>query len=79
MATSKCSSCGSYHFEMVENEPRGSNYKQMFIQCSSCGSVVGVTGFYNTSSLLDELEEKIDKLQHGINEAIYLLNNLQRQ
>jgi len=59
MATSTCSKCGSRSFELEEVVPAGSKFKIMFIQCSSCGCVVGTTDFYNTSSLLGKIAEKM--------------------
>ena len=59
MATSKCPTCESSRFEMVEMSPGGSRFKVMAVQCSSCGSVVGVTDFYNTASLLEKIAKKI--------------------
>jgi predicted nucleic-acid-binding Zn-ribbon protein len=47
MASSTCVKCGSTSFEIKLNTPHGSNFKIYFVQCSSCGGVVGVTDFYN--------------------------------
>ena len=46
MAISTCPKCDSHYFEMKEAEPNGSKYKIMFIQCSSCGAVVGTTDYF---------------------------------
>ena len=59
MATSSCIKCGSYSFELKEATPKGSGFKMYFIQCSSCGGVVGVTPFHNTSALFDRLASKL--------------------
>jgi len=40
---------------MVENEPVGSNYKFMFVQCAKCGGVVGVLDFFNIGDLIQKL------------------------
>jgi len=58
MATSTCPKCSSTTFEMTEVLPKGSRYKFMFIQCAACGAVVGVTDWYNTSSLLEKIAAK---------------------
>jgi len=44
---------------MVENSPSKSNYKVMFIQCSKCGSVVGVMDYYNIGTLISKLADKL--------------------
>lgn len=59
MATSKCPKCEHTIFEVKAAEPRGSRYKIMFIQCTSCGTVVGTTDYYNTSALLEKIAKKI--------------------
>lgn len=59
MAISKCPKCDSTFFEIKEAEPRNSSFKIMFIQCSSCGAVVGVTDYYNTSTLLVKIAKKL--------------------
>jgi len=59
MARSTCPKCDSNRFEMAEAEPDGSRIKIMFIQCSSCGAVVGTTNFYETASLLEKIANKM--------------------
>lgn len=59
MATSSCPKCGNHSFEMKEHLPHGSGFKVFFIQCSSCGAVVGVTDYYNVPSLLEKIAAKI--------------------
>lgn len=59
MAQSTCPKCGGHSFEIVENTPKNSLYKYLFIQCASCGSVVGVQDYYNIGTLLHRLAEKL--------------------
>jgi hypothetical protein len=61
MATSTCpkAGCGSHRFEMVENTPSGSAYKLMFIQCASCGTVVGVMDYFNIGNLLKKVAKAL--------------------
>jgi hypothetical protein len=59
MAMSTCVKCGGHYFEVKENSPNGSSFKLMFIQCSSCGGVVGVQEFYNTGALVQRLAKKL--------------------
>jgi Fe2+ or Zn2+ uptake regulation protein len=44
---------------MKEAEPTGSKYKVMFVQCSSCGAVVGVVDYYNIPGLLEKIAAKL--------------------
>lgn len=59
MATSKCPVCQKTSFETVENTPRNSKYIVMFVQCASCGSVVGVLESYNIGNLIYKLADKL--------------------
>ena len=63
MARSTCPKCDNHSFEVVIDSPSKSNFKMAYIQCTSCGAVVGVTEYYNIGNKLQELEEKIEKLR----------------
>jgi hypothetical protein len=59
MAISTCLKCGGHLFETVESEPMGSNFKLWFVQCATCGGVVGVTDYYNIGETLHVLAAKL--------------------
>ena len=59
MPSSKCPRCENTSFEMQENEPRGSGWKYMFIQCARCGTVVGVTEYMNIGALIQKLAKAL--------------------
>lgn len=59
MAKSTCAKCDGTTFEMVEATPRGSNFSVMFIQCSRCGGVVGVTDYYQIGTELQIIKKKL--------------------
>lgn len=59
MAKSKCLGCGSTNFEAQVNVPTGSNFKIVYIQCASCGGVVGVMPATHTNSLIRDLAKKM--------------------
>jgi hypothetical protein len=59
MARSTCVKCGNGKFETMQHSPSGSRFKLVFIQCSSCGGVVGVVDFYNIGDRLTELGKKL--------------------
>lgn len=60
MAISTCIKCGKSSFEIVEKEPFNSEFKLNFVQCSSCGGVVGVLDYFNTGELVMKLAEKLN-------------------
>jgi hypothetical protein len=59
MAAPNCPKCSSSSFEMQEIRVKGSNFKWNSIQCSSCGSVVGVVEFEYVGSLLRKFARKL--------------------
>lgn len=67
MAISKCGSCGNHLFELVQNEPRGSAFKLYFVQCSSCGAVVGTQEYYSTHAILKNHAELLKKMAQALN------------
>ena len=66
MASSTCPKCDQHSFEIKENTPRGSNFKLLFVQCSSCGAVVGVMDYYNIGAKIKEVENKLDKVMRVV-------------
>lgn len=59
MAISTCVKCGGSRFELKENEPYGSRYKLMFVQCTNCGGVVGAVDFFNTGAELQVIKKHL--------------------
>jgi hypothetical protein len=59
MAVSTCPKCDSTSFEAKEHSPHGSNFKYQFIQCASCGAVVGVMDYFNIGGMLQTLATKL--------------------
>lgn len=76
MAYSKCPKCDNSYFEVAENSPSRSNYKLLFVQCSKCGSVLGVMDYYNIGARLNELEKKIEASSYNSSNLSTLNNNL---
>ncbi|MDT5121819.1 MAG: hypothetical protein QOC96_1301 [Acidobacteriota bacterium] len=60
MAYSTCPKCNSHSFEMKEAEPANAMYKVNFVQCSSCGAVVGVMDYFNIGVLLRKLARALN-------------------
>lgn len=62
MAVSKCIKCDSNSFEISEIKARGSNFKLMAVQCSSCGGVVGIQEFMNIGAMLFRQNGVLNKI-----------------
>ncbi len=73
---SKCTKCGNTRFELAENSPNYSRYKFFFIQCSSCGGVVGVTEYYQAWAKIDDLHKEVKSLEDKVKNMTYLLDNI---
>lgn len=59
MAISTCPKCPGSTFENKLYSPTGSKFKLSFIQCSSCGAVVGVMDYFNIGGLIQALAKKL--------------------
>jgi hypothetical protein len=62
MATSSCSKCGEHSFEQVEVTPERAQFPVRFIQCVTCGTVIGVTDSSNVLSKMHRIEELLKKV-----------------
>lgn len=73
MAQSTCVKCGSSSFELIE--PRNINhaaYRLYFIQCSSCGGVVGVQEFNNLTTMLTRQNAALKRIAAAVNTYVDL-------
>jgi len=59
VASSTCIKCGNRIFELVEQEPINAAFRLNFVQCSSCGGVVGVLDHFNIAQLISEFAKKL--------------------
>ena len=66
MATSSCVKCGKCSFEMVECEPRKSKFKLKFVQCTSCGGVVGIMDYHNIGAALSRLSDAVKQIAGAV-------------
>lgn len=66
MAFSTCVKCGGRSFEAVEHSATNAHFKHIFIQCASCGGVVGVTDYANNASLLLSQNKAIKKIAQQV-------------
>ncbi len=62
MATPKCVKCGNTQFETKESTPKNSPFIVTFVQCASCGGVIGVMDFYNIGQELQDIKKAIEKI-----------------
>lgn len=67
MAIPTCSQCEETKFELVLQQPKDTKYTFNFVQCESCGTVVGVLEERNTiEAILRRIAEKVGADLTGI-------------
>jgi hypothetical protein len=59
MATSKCPKCDNKSFELKSAKIKDCRPDLNFIQCASCGAVIGVLDPYRASILVRQLAKKL--------------------
>jgi transcription elongation factor Elf1 len=60
MAHPSCPRCYCGAFELTEAKVKGAKYKLYFVQCGTCGAVVGTEPYLSVVSLVERLEKKVD-------------------
>lgn len=67
MAISTCSQCEETTFELVLQQPKDAKYTFNFVQCASCGTIVGVLEERNIiEAMLRRIAEKVGADLTGI-------------
>jgi hypothetical protein len=46
----------------VEKTPMNSKFKMIFVQCASCGGVIGVMDFYNIGQQTEQIKDGLKKV-----------------
>jgi hypothetical protein len=59
MAVSTCIKCGGHFFENKVVTPKDSNFNLTFVQCVTCGGVVGVIDCYNIGAELATIKRHL--------------------
>jgi len=66
LSGTKCPKCEHKGFELVEDEPANSNWKHMYLRCSSCKSFLGILYMNNTNILIEQLQEDVRKIKQKL-------------
>lgn len=68
---SKCPNekCKSNFFEIVEQSPTNASYKVLFVQCSLCGTPIGVMELMVNWKGIEKLDKKIDDMSDIISDV----------
>ena len=76
MALPTCGKCGQHLFEIHEIEPVRSRYKMYTLQCTSCGTVVGVTEYNNASAVVEKAEKAIKQAVSEVSSRVHRIESL---
>lgn len=72
-----CGKCGRSSFTVQSGEPAGSQFVIYFVQCSSCGTPVGVLESNNLGAMISRLEQKVNAMVNEIRQIGYDVNEIQ--
>ncbi|MCB8818432.1 hypothetical protein [Desulfosporosinus shakirovi] len=71
MAQSRCIKCGGNKFEVVHaNNLEGTIRAVLFVQCTDCGSVVGVLDFHNVSVKAERMKNDLKMMAEKVLDRI---------
>jgi hypothetical protein len=65
------------HWEIALVEPKGSRWKQYFVQCSSCSTPVGVVDYFNLGAELQDRKQEIADLGKRLDSVQRTLSNIE--
>lgn len=71
-----CIKCKGTFFELKTIEPNGSNFKVNVVQCSACGSPIGLVDYYDTHSSIELTNSKIKNLHDEVSQIAYDVENV---
>ena len=77
-SNSQCPHCQGSSFETVVQEPSGSRYKLIFVQCSGCNAPIGVLDFMNIGAMTEDQDAAIAKLGSRLHKIEQALDALTR-
>jgi len=70
MAIPSCSKCGHEFFGGSSIEPNGLSYRVNVIFCLKCGTIAGVLDRIDIGSIIQDMEEKLEDMEHKIDYLI---------
>ena len=66
MATSKCPKCEGTVFETATYTPAGSSLALTFVQCASCGSVLGAFRGPDIGAEMSRMKAQVEESLQGL-------------
>lgn len=81
----KCGHCNGRTTRMIEISPANASFKQNAVCCSTCDSILGVVGYYdagtllqNQKSALEQIAGTVSQIQQDVRHLQHDLQNLRR-
>lgn len=72
MGSSRCVKCDSTSFELQEADIAGTSFRLLFVQCASCGGVVGVHDRNNIGEMLMRQNDALKQIAQGVDADVEL-------
>jgi hypothetical protein len=72
MAQSMCVACRGTIFEVRAATPQLTNVRLFFVQCASCGGVVGATEYEHIGSMLSQQNEALRRIAAAVGAQVSL-------
>jgi hypothetical protein len=79
MAVSTCPKCDSHRFELKDGTPKNSRFNFSYVQCSSCGALVGVMDYFNVGAETQDIKKQLNNLGSSIDALGRLVETLASQ
>lgn len=59
----KCPKCDNTNFELVNDVPTGTKWVLLYLRCSSCKTFMQALPFDNTNTLIESMQDDINKIK----------------
>ena len=77
MATSSCARCGGKQFELVDAPPMNTDFAVVFIQCATCGGVIGMaegrhvgTALTGVQTAIENVRQVLENVQAAVDRVV---------
>ena len=71
---SKCGSCGTFTWEISEEEPRHARFKMYFIRCAMCKVPIGVADYTHVPSDIAKVEKSLTTLGNSVTQMLQVID-----
>jgi transcription elongation factor Elf1 len=70
MARTTCPKCGSTTFENATISAKGAAFQKTVVQCSACGTPIGIMDIKNVIAEIGDLSDRLDRIEKILMRAL---------